>query len=65
MVQSSALPTVNYGIRFYTSRHLIVPTIENREELCSRVCFSFLFFFLHEKSGTTNNHRNGWSDISY
>ena len=36
----------------------IVPTIENGEELCIWVCFSFF-------SGTTNNDRTGLSDTSY
>ena len=32
-----------------------------------RVCFSFSFFLFlfHAKSGTSNNHRTGFSDISY
>ena len=42
---------------------LVVPTIENGEELCIRVCYSF---FVHAKSGTTNNdRRTGLNDISY
>ena len=41
-----------------------VPTIENGEELCIRVCFS-CFFFSHAKSATINNHRTGLSDTWY
>ena len=43
-------------------RYLIVPTIENGEELCIRVCFNFFVF--HAKSDTTNNDRIGFSDKS-
>ena len=44
------------------SKIFIVPTIENGEELCIRVCFNFSLCFPC-KIGTTNNHRNGSSDI--
>ena len=43
----------------------VVPTIENGEELCIRVCFSFFFFFLFvfdAKSGSTNNYRTELSN---
>ena len=43
---------------------VFVPTIENGEELCIRVCFSFCFVF-HAKPGTINNDRTGLSDILY
>ena len=48
---------------------IILPTIENGEEVCILV-FLFLsffcfFFIFHAKSGTTNNHRNGSTDILY
>ena len=36
----------------------------NGEELCNRVCFSFLLFVFHAKLGAKNNYRNGSSDIS-
>ena len=39
---------------------LVVPTIENGEELCIRVYFGF--FVLHAKSYTTNSDRTGLSD---
>ena len=39
---------------------LVVPTIENGEELCIRVYFGF--FVLHAKSCTTNSDRTGLSD---
>ena len=42
-----------------------VPTIEHCEELCIRVFLIVSFFVPHAKSGTTNNHWNGSSDISY
>ena len=48
---------------FSLSFSFFVPTIENEEELGIQVCFSFFVF--HAKSGTTNNDRTGWSDISY
>ena len=38
--------------------------LKNGEQLCIRVCF-FLLLVFHAKSGTTNNYRNGSSDISY
>ena len=41
---------------------LTVPTVENGEKLCSRMCFCFFF---HAKLGTTNNHRNRSSNLSY
>ena len=41
----------------------VAPTIDNGEKLCIRVCFSFFVF--HVKSGTTNDHLTGLSDISY
>ena len=37
--------------------------MKNADELCKRVCFSL--FVLHAKSGTTNNHLNRSSDISF
>ena len=43
---------------------LIVPTTEIGEELCIRVYSSFFLFVFHLKSGTTNNHWTGLSDIS-
>ena len=47
-------------------RALINLTIENGEELCIRVSFSFFFIFCFpRKSGTTNNHQTGLSDISH
>ena len=48
-------------IFLFLPSNFVVSTIENEEELCMRVCFSFA----HENSGTANNHRNGPSDISY
>ena len=50
------------------SLELIVPTIENGDELRIRVFlvnFFFFFYVFRSKSGTTNNHRNGSSDSSY
>ena len=44
---------------------IFVPIIEIVEELRIWVCFSFFLFVFHAKSGTTNNHRKGSSDISY
>ena len=47
---------------------ILVPTIENWEELCIRVCFSFfflIFLVLNAKSGITNNHLNNSSEMSY
>ena len=42
-----------------------VPTIENGEELCIRMCFSFFSFVFHAKSATINNHQTGLSDLSF
>ena len=43
-----------------------VPTIENGEELCIRVCFSFfLLCVFHAKSATTNNRGTELSYILY
>ena len=42
-----------------------VPTIENGEKLCIRLCFRFFLFVFLAKSGTTKNNHTGLSDISY
>ena len=48
-------------------QNFFVPTIENGEELCIRVCFGFFFtfYFFPRKISYQNNHRNVSSDISY
>ena len=35
------------------------------EKLCILVCCSLILFAFDAKSGTTNNHCNGFSDIQY
>ena len=40
---------------------MFVPTIENGQELCIRVCFGFF----HANSVTTNNDRTGLNDMSF
>ena len=42
---------------------VVVPAIENGEELCIWVCYSFFAF--RSKSATTSNHRTALSDISF
>ena len=49
----------------YLLEQLIVPTIENGEELCIRVCFRFFLLVFLANSGTTKNYRTALSDISY
>ena len=44
---------------------VVVSTIENGDELCIWVCFSFFFFIFLAKTDTTNNHWTGLTDISY
>ena len=39
---------------------MFVPTMENGQELCIRVCFGFF----HAKAVTTNNDWTGLNDIS-
>ena len=45
-------------------RHPFVPTIENGEEFCIRVCFSFFFLF-STRNQVPINYRTGLSDISF
>ena len=49
--------------KFKKNEQLFVLAIENGEEFCYRVCFSFFVF--NSKSGTTKNYRTGLSDILY
>ena len=44
---------------------IVVPTPENGEELCIRLCLSFFAFVFHAKSGPTNIDRTRLRDISY
>ena len=44
----------------YMLELIVVPTIENGEQLCIRLCRSCFFFFLfvfHAKSAAANTHR--------
>ena len=47
-------------------QHFRSDHLENEQEFCIRVCIRFFFYFFcfQAKSGGTNNHRNGSSDIS-
>ena len=45
-------------VMFFLLR-IVVPTIENGDELSIRVCFSFF----HTQSATTNNHWKGSSEV--
>ena len=47
----------NFGDVFLL--RIVVPTIENGDQLSIRVCFSFF----HTQSGTTNNHWKGSSEV--
>ena len=49
--------------KFEKNEQLFVLAIENGEEFCYRVCFSFFVF--NSKSGTTKNYQTGLSDILY
>ena len=51
-----------FGILYLNcNRPVVASTIENGEEFCTRVCFSFF----PAKPGTTNNPCTDLSDISF
>ena len=68
-----ALASRAIAFQAYIINHRVRPLTlklgENGEELCIWVCFSFffflLFFVLHAKSDTTNNHLREVSGLSY